>query len=160
MYILVSMATKRRASRFRQCAGCICLNLRQTTRAVTQLYDRAFQPHGLRATQFQILVFIANCGPIHISDLADRLVMDRTTLTRDLGPLKKRGWVRVRSGQDRRTRSVTLTADGWRLLEQALPTWEKTQAQVVERLGGGRLGPLLHELSAAVSIARGAGGGG
>lgn len=148
------MANKRQSLDLRRCSECACLNLRKATRAITQLYDRAFQPHGLRATQFQILVPIANRSPITISRLAKLLIMDRTTLSRDLGPLKKRGWVRVRAGQDRRTRTVELTAGGRRLLQSAFPAWRRTQQKVVDGLGLGSFRGLLDNLSSSVSVAK------
>ncbi len=138
------------------CGQCACFNLRKSARAVTQLFDGAFQPLGLRATQFTILAHVAHRGPINISHLADRLVMDRTTLSRDLGPLEKRGWVRVQPGKDRRTRAVKLTAEGRRLLAEALPRWRRIQKKVVEGLGRGGFQSLLDDLSSAVSVAKGA----
>ena len=138
------------------CGQCACFNLRKAARAATQLFDSAFQPLGLRATQFSILALVAHRGPITSSNLADRLVMDRTTLSRDLGPLEKRDWVKIQPGKDRRTRAVELTAEGRRVLGDALPTWRRTQQKVIEGLGQGSFQGLLDDLSSAVSVAKGA----
>ena len=136
------------------CGQCACFNLRKATRAVTQMFDAALQPLSLRATQFTILATVAQQEPIQITELAQRLVMDRTTLSRDLGPLEKQRWVRIEPGEDRRTRVVELTIHGRRLLKQALPTWKRTQEKVVNGLGPGDFEVLLKRLSATVSIAK------
>lgn len=136
------------------CGQCACFNLRKATRAVTRMFDGALQPLSLRATQFTILAMVARHEPIQITELAHRLVMDRTTLSRDLGPIEKQSWVRIEPGEDRRTRVVELTVHGRALLEQALPAWKRTQAKVVSGLGPGDFEVLLKGLSAAVSIAK------
>ncbi len=136
------------------CGQCACFNLRKATRAVTQMFDSALQPLSLRATQFTILAAVAQEEPIQITELAQKLVMDRTTLSRDLGPLEKQRWVRIEPGDDRRTRVVELTIHGRRLLEQALPAWKRTQEKVVSGLGPGDFEVLLKRLSATVSIAK------
>ena len=137
------------------CGQCACFNLRKATRAVTRLFDAAVQPLSLRATQFTILAAVAQHGPIQITELAEKLVMDRTTLSRDLGPIEKRSWVRIEPGEDRRARFVELTVHGRSLLEQALPVWKQTQEKVVSGLGPGDFEVLLKGLSATVSIAKG-----
>ena len=139
------------------CGQCACFNLRKAARAVTQLFDATLQPLGLRATQFTIITLVAHRGPINISNLADRLVMDRTTLSRDLGPLEKRDWVKIQPGKDRRTRAVELTAEGRRVLGDALPRWRRTQQKVIDGLGRRGFEGLLDELSSTVSVVKGAG---
>lgn len=141
-----------------ECSPCACFNLRKAARAVTQMYDGALQPLGLRATQFTVLAQIEHRGPINISELAARLVMDRTTLSRDLGPLEKRGWVRIVAGDDRRTRAVNLTAKGRALLKAALPVWRQAQKKITGSLGADAYSGLLGNLSSTVAIARGSGG--
>ena len=80
------------------------------------------------------------------------MVMDRTTLTRNLQPLLKRDLVAIAPGEDRRVRNVQLTAKGKRLLEMALPLWSKAQSQLVEGLGQDRWANLLGDLSAAIEL--------
>ena len=137
-----------------QAPECTCFNLRKAARAVTQYYDGVLKPSGLRATQFTLLVAIYNAGPVTIKRLAERLVMDRTTLTRNLKPLQKQGLITITSGEDRRTRAVELTERGREALTQALPQWEQAQAQVVGRLGRERWRDLLGHLSATVALTR------
>ncbi|HEY9847811.1 MAG TPA: MarR family transcriptional regulator, partial [Candidatus Caenarcaniphilales bacterium] len=88
---------------------CACFNLRKASRAVTQLYDKVLQPSGLLATQFTLLSAIALTGSVTITRLAQELVMDRTTLARNLKPLERQGLIQIKPGQDQRTRIVTLT---------------------------------------------------
>ena len=89
-----------------------------------------------------------------MTDLAERLGMDRTTLTRNLKPLEKRELLEVEPGQDQRTRLVRLTDQGRGTLAEALPLWEKAQAQVVEALGPEKFNQLLATVSEIKSLAQ------
>src|SRR5689334_16622792 len=97
--------------------SCACFNLRKAARAVTQIYESALEPSGLKATQISLLVALALRGPLPLTRLASSLVMDRTTLTRNLMPLRKKGWIANERGPDRRERSVALTRAGRATLE-------------------------------------------
>ncbi len=115
---------------------CVCFNLRKTARAVTQAYDEQLRPSGLRTTQFSLLAVLASHGPLTVAALADRMVVDRTTLTRNLKLVEAQGLVSVAAGRaDRRTRIVELGAPGRAALARAMPYWQKAQAQMVARLG-------------------------
>src|SRR5262245_23110545 len=109
--------------------SCACFNLRKAARAVTQIYEAALEPSGLKATQISLLVALAVRGSLPLTRLADVLVLDRTTLTRNLMPLKKKGWVASERGPDRRERYVALTRDGRAALERALPLWHAVQGR-------------------------------
>ncbi|HEX7780118.1 MAG TPA: MarR family winged helix-turn-helix transcriptional regulator [Vicinamibacterales bacterium] len=109
------------------CAGCVCFAVRRAARAITQHYDRALRPSGLRATQFTLLTVLALAGPLPVSRAAGRLGMERTTLTRNLRPLVKQGLVTLGDGDDRRIRTLTLTARGRRAAVAALPHWRHAQ---------------------------------
>jgi DNA-binding MarR family transcriptional regulator len=136
--------------------GCVCAGLRMATRAVTRIYDDALRAAGLRTTQYSILAMLRFEGPFTLTRLADRLVLDRTTLARELEPLRRRGFVSVtKGGRDRRQREIALTEEGRAALRQARPLWEGAQAEVVEALGESRTGALLAELGAVVAIAAG-----
>ncbi|MEC4681106.1 MAG: MarR family winged helix-turn-helix transcriptional regulator [Nitrospirota bacterium] len=130
---------------------CVCFNLRKTARWVTQLYDDALRPTGLRATQFSLLSATSHLGTATINQLAEVMVMDRTTLTRNLKPLESQGYLRIHPGKDRRQREVTLRAGGNNILKQAMPLWERTQKHVVESLGKDRTGRLLKDLHHATT---------
>ena len=136
-----------------QCKTCACANLRGAARAVTRLYDDILRPSGLQATQFTLLATIALAGPAPITQLAEGLVMDRTTLTRNLKPLEKQGLIQVAAGEDQRIRLVSLTEPGQQTLAKALPLWEQAQAQAVNTLGAERFKVLLSDLSAITLLA-------
>jgi len=134
--------------------GCVCFNIRKSARAITQLYEDALRPTGLRATQFTLLVATRVMGTATINSLAKALVMDRTTLTRNLKPLENQGLIRVLPGKtDRREREVTLTITGQDTLAEALPLWKKVQQHVVDELGQGRVTRLLKDLSVTIEMA-------
>ena len=114
---------------------CACFALRKAARAVTQLYDKALEPSGLRATQFTLVVALSLSEQLTLSQVAERLVMDRTTLTRNMTPLERDGLVIRERGPDRRERYLRLTPAGRRALAQALPLWRQAQAQAVTAIG-------------------------
>lgn len=131
---------------------CTGAALRKATRRLSQFYDDALRPTGLRLTQYSVLSTLAYAGDPSITDLADRLMMDRTTLTRNLRPLQKAGWVRLGRGGDARSRAVELTPEGRRVLEAAAPVWREAELAVRARLGpdGGKaLRHLLADASAS-----------
>jgi len=133
---------------------CACGNLRKAARAVTQVYDEVLRPTGLRVTQFGILGATKAMEPVTLTRLADATVTDRTTLTRNLKLLEKRGLIRVQMGNDRREREVTLTAQGREALVSGLPLWQKAQTRVIQGLGEEQWNALRDGLSAVVSLAR------
>lgn len=133
---------------------CLCFNVRKSARAITQLYDDALRPTGLRATQFSLLVALRRLGAVTINRLAETLVMDRTTLTRNLRPLEKEGLIQVLPGGDRREREITLTAAGQTTLNKALPLWRQIQTRVRRRLGSGRASRLLQDLARTVQVSQ------
>jgi DNA-binding MarR family transcriptional regulator len=135
-------------------ATCACFAIRRASRTVTQLYDEVLQPSGLRVTQLTVLVALSLAGPVPMTRLGERLVMDRTTLTRNLRPLQKQGLIAIAPGEDGRVRVVALTTRGERTLAKALPLWEQAQARVVGRLGASRWARLQTDLSWLVGLAR------
>ena len=136
-------------------AACACANLRRATRVVTQVYDAALSPVGIRATQFTLLATLAITGEVALTRLAEELVMDRTTLTRNLKPLIARCLVRVEKARDQRVRHIRLSDDGMQLFQLARPRWGKIQAQLMERLGPARMVSVLDDLNATMEAARG-----
>ena len=127
--------------------ACACGRLRRATRALTQLYDDAMAPAGLRVTQFSLLRTLARSGPAHISDLAAAQLLDRTALSRNLNPLVERRLVKVAPGSDARTRVVELTRAGRAALRAAAPYWQDAQTQVAKRLGRAKLDTLIAVLA-------------
>lgn len=134
--------------------SCACFNLRKAARVVTQMYDARLRPSGIRATQFTILVAVQSNQPVSVKHLAELIVMDRTTLARNLKPLERNGLITITPGEDRRVRQVTLTDQGEATLVSALPLWEKTQEEFIQSLGASRLDGLLDVLAMTVSAFR------
>ncbi len=134
-------------------ANCTCFNLRKATRAVTQAYDQALKPSGLRATQFSLLGAVEKHGPVGMTALARALVTDRTTLTRNLKPLIALGLLRVVDGADRRERPIALTAAGRKRLAKAMPMWREAQIYMTDSLGHDRWAGLLGDLDETVRLA-------
>jgi DNA-binding MarR family transcriptional regulator len=128
---------------FQECRVCHCYALRRAARLVTQHYDRLMRPVGLRATQFTLLVALAENGPMPMTRLAARLGLERTSLTRNLKPLEAKGWVAVAADTDRRVHTVAITAPGRAKARAALPQWRKAQA------GAAAVSPLLRDGEAA-----------
>jgi len=126
---------------------CACFNVRKSARVLTQYYDVALQPIKLRGTQFTILSVLTASSGITMTALADYLVMDRTTLTRNLRPLEKQGLINVRSGNDKRTRLIDLSKKGKDRLEKAIPLWKKAQKKVINYMGSKRFNEFLVELN-------------
>lgn len=114
---------------------CNCHSLRQATRRVTQLYDRLLAPLDLRATQYSLLTEVERLGPISLIPLAEALVMDRATLGHNVRPLEAQGYLTLSVGRDRRSREVSLTQAGRRVLAKAKPLWQRAQAIFEKELG-------------------------
>jgi DNA-binding MarR family transcriptional regulator len=109
---------------------CRCLAARRKARSITRLFETRLRPHGLRATQFSVLAALALKGPTPISELAEFLALERTTLTRGATLLARNGWVASTPSEDARRRPLRLTRAGRRKLGQALPAWRQAQAIV------------------------------
>ncbi len=142
-------------TQIQRCAG---HNLRSTTRAVTQHFDNKLRPLGLRVSQFSILGVLAvieSITPeaITMTALADRLMLDRTTLARNLEPLERDALVQIVPGEDRRTRLVRLTEQGHAKLAEGFPRWQEAQAHIVEALGDLRWQQLRNELRELATLA-------
>jgi DNA-binding MarR family transcriptional regulator len=114
---------------------CMCSSFRRTSRALTQLYEEALQPLGLRATQFTILQVLALAGEVTQGQLGEMLAMDSTTLTRTLTIMRRHGWIAERRGKDRRQRWLGLAKAGEAQLRRALPFWEKVQSRLRRQVG-------------------------
>ena len=130
---------------------CACANLRRAARAVTRLYNQALRPVGIEITQFTLLVALSLTDEITQGDLADLLALDSTTLTRVLSLVKKRRWVQIRQGQDRRQRLVSLTTTGREKLRHSMPRWTQAQADLEKAVGRdafAQLGGLLAHTAA------------
>lgn len=133
-------------------SSCTCSNLRKAARAVTQAYDNALRPAGLRATQFTLLAILAGRGKMPVTKMSKALGMDRTTLARNLQPLVRRNLIRTENEDDLRVRIVVLTDVGRNLFEEARPMWVAMQLQMSEGLGRERWAGLLKDLNGITSV--------
>ncbi len=128
---------------------CNCSALRQAARHVTQFYDQHLVPAGVRTTQFSILAKLRRLGPMTINALADEMVMDRTTLGRNVLPLQREGLIAIRRGlTDRRSKEVHLTDAGAARLRAAAKAWGEAQRIFEDWFGHGRAADLRTELRA------------
>lgn len=125
---------------------CNCFSLRKATRAITQFYDHCLEPAGIRATQFTLLVSLASVTAHTLTEMANALVMDRTTLTRNLKPLEKLGLIQTIEPRDKRSKAYALTDKGRETLNKGIPLWQAAQQKVSNSIGGQRVEGLLKEL--------------
>ncbi|MFQ5958921.1 MAG: MarR family winged helix-turn-helix transcriptional regulator [Alphaproteobacteria bacterium] len=132
--------------------ACACTNLRKAMRVATQRYDAALRPCGLRATQLTLLLACADPEGTTIADVAAALAVDRTTLSRTLRPLARKGLIDVERGPDRRARHITITARGRETLVAALPLWAEAERRFAETLGWDGMEQLLTALARVVAI--------
>ncbi|HWB34696.1 MAG TPA: MarR family winged helix-turn-helix transcriptional regulator [Rugosimonospora sp.] len=127
-------------------SDCVCTSLRMATRAVNRLYDRALSGVGLRVTGYSIMSRLSKEGPLTISELAGRLAMERSTCSREVGPLVEAGLVEAMTGTDRRSRVLRLTDRGVRKHAEAYPLWEEVQRKVADEFGDAEVTDLLARL--------------
>jgi DNA-binding MarR family transcriptional regulator len=131
---------------------CNCLALRQASRTITAAYDQALAGTGLRVTQFSILFKLFHLGPMTVKQIARELVMDRTTLTRNLKPLERDELVQsAPSALDRRERVIELSPAGKDKVKAAVPLWRKAQQDFEARFGTARASDLREVLRAVVA---------
>ena len=131
---------------------CNCLAIRQAARHISQLYDQHLAEVGLRTTQYSILSKLGRLGAMPISKLAVTMVMERTALSRAIGPLERDGLVKVGAGPDGRTRSVKLTPTGQARLKAAAAHWRRAQKDFEIAVGAGNAADLRTELQRMISV--------
>ena len=125
--------------------GCTNLKLRQLSRAVTRHYDAYVAPLGLKNTQYSLLSHVVKLGPLRPGDLARRMRLEASTLTRNLQPLLAQGWLTLGPGDDARSRLVDATEAGRAKRAEAQRAWKQAQIALNERLGAERV-VALHTL--------------
>jgi DNA-binding MarR family transcriptional regulator len=130
---------------------CSCSAVRQAARHLSRLYDEALAPAGVSLNQYSILAKLERFGPQTMAQLAERLIMERSTLGHLLRPLQKRGLVRIRTApEDGRRRLVSLDRPGSALLRAARPLWAGAERQF-ERAFGAHQAASLRQLMQAVT---------
>src|SRR5215471_15295125 len=114
---------------------CIAGRLRLLNRVVTNFYDDALRPLGLKASQLNILIVAAKLGLARPAQVCDILHLDASTLSRNVERMKAHGWLEVVPDEDARAQPFRLTPQGKRLIEKAVPAWEEAQRRATELLG-------------------------
>jgi DNA-binding MarR family transcriptional regulator len=128
---------------------CLCLHVQRAARALARRFDEAFRPLGITSGQFSLLMSLNRPEPPPMGPVASLLAMDRTTLTAALKPLKRRGLVRIAADRnDRRSRTLILTAKGRDLLIRAAPIWQRTHTEIERNLTSAKLDELRAGLMA------------
>lgn len=122
---------------------CLCASFRRSSRALTQYYEQALRPLGLRSSQFTVLQALSLVGETTQGRLGQILAMDSTTLTRTLEIMDGHGWIAKRQGNDRRSRRLSLTKAGTTKFKRALPSWQEVQTRLRSQLGDDRWETLL-----------------
>ena len=117
-------------------AACACFNARNAARAITDLYDEALAPSGLRLSQFAILAAIRQRHGATMQELANELALDPSTMTRTLRPLEEQNLVRTQPGDDKRAKALELTVTGRDALQRSLELWRAAQQTLRRKIGG------------------------
>ncbi len=134
---------------------CSCSQIRRVARKISSFYDSILAPSGLTVTQYSLLVNVARAGEVSRTVLADKVGMDRTTLTRNLQPLSAGKLISTAIGEDRREHLIRLSAAGQRKVRQSLPLWEEAQRRFASEMGSGALRGLRSVLtSVETAVAR------
>ena len=113
----------------------LAMRLRLLNRVVTNLYDDALRPLDLKVSQLNLLVVTAKLGLAQPAKVCDILQLDTSTLSRNVERMRAKGWLEAVPGEDARTQPFRLTARGRKLLERAIPAWERVQRQATKVLG-------------------------
>ena len=125
---------------------CIAVRLRMLNRVVTNIYDDALRPIGLKVSQMNILVAAAKMGTARPTEVCQHLHLDVSTLSRNVERMKARGWLEVVPDEDGRSQPFRLTAQGRKLLNKAIPSWERAQKRVKDLLGSDVVNQLDHAM--------------
>lgn len=114
---------------------CIAVRIRLLNRTVTNIFDQALRPLGVKVSQLNVLMVVAKRGPTSPAEVARRLNMEKSTLSRNVERMRTRGWLKVSQGDTGRKQILELGAAGRKLIEKSLPFWKKAQAQTEALLG-------------------------
>ena len=131
---------------------CLGYHTRRAQRVLTTMYDQALEPAGIRSTQFTLMNAIELLHIPTINQLSEALIIDRTTLTRNLRLLENSGYIKIQPGRDRREKAITLTQEGKKTLKQALTLWKEIHHQVQELVGEERFERLLRDLNVVENL--------
>ena len=130
---------------------CLCHHLRRAARVATRLFDEVLAPSGINSSQFNVLIAIASLPEASAARVAAKLGTDRTTLSRNLKPLRRANLIETGGGAGRRPDMVILTTTGRQTLENAMVHWKQAQTRLSKHLGGANSGHLLTLLSSTAT---------
>lgn len=114
---------------------CIAVRIRLLNRTVTNIFDEALRPLAVRVSQLNVLMVVAKLGPVSPGDVARRLNMEKSTVSRNVDRMRTRGWLKVSEGDSGRKQILELGSAGRKLIEKSVPLWKKAQAQTEALLG-------------------------
>ena len=115
--------------------NCIAVRLRLLNRVVTNLYDDALRPLGLKVSQLNLLIVAARLGLARPAQVCKILHLDASTLSRNVERMRAHGWLEVVPDEDARAQPFRLTSQGRRHIEKAVPAWEEAQGKAAVLLG-------------------------
>jgi len=114
---------------------CLAVRIRLLNRSVTNIFDNALRPLGVKVSQLNVLTVVAKRGPISPRDVAKQLNMEKSTLSRNVDRMRAHGWLKVSSGDSGRQQILEIGRAGRKLIEEALPLWKRAQADTKAMLG-------------------------
>ena len=106
---------------------CVCATARQTARMLTRLYDASLRVIGIEAAQLSLMMALERAGPATQVELSRWLLLEKTTVSRNVNLLERKGWIQSSPGEDKRQHRIKLTPAGRKLLAAAKPEWKKVQ---------------------------------
>ncbi len=131
---------------------CNLFYLRRAARAVSKQYGAAMKASDVEAPQFSVLFILSKAGALSITDLANKMGLDRTSMSRNLAPLQSHGYISVSDQGMSRAREVTITEAGTAVLQELMPMWRKAQAEFVEHMGEANTALLIELLGRVAKI--------
>ena len=114
---------------------CLAVRVRLLNRTVTNIFDDALRPLGAKVSQLNVLTVVAKHGPVSPGEVAKRLNMEKSTLSRNVDRMRAHGWLKVSSGDSGRQQILQVGPAGRKLIQEALPLWKKAQAETEAMLG-------------------------
>lgn len=132
---------------------CGCFSLRKASRVVTQLFDEALQPLDIRATQLPVVIGAVALDCPSLSELADYLVVSPSTLSRNIRPLERDGFIHIKH-HGHRTKLVLVTEKGHTLLKNCMPIWQRAQNDFLRLVGDETWKTMRQQLDDAVIASR------
>ena len=129
--------------------GCLAMRSRLIGRTITGIYDEALRPLGVTVGQLSILAVVVGRGPISPGDVATRLRIEKSTMSRNVERMKRNGWLISRAGESAHSQELRVTQSGRRLFEEAQPLWREAQGRARETLGTGGA-EAIHQLADSI----------